>query len=288
MLVNLDNEVHFKKVFTDVEVFTSFVKDVTGVTMKIKKVETEKVLENKVSAIKFRMDLFAEDEEQRTVVEIQKVDYDYTYDRFSHYFMANLIDMQRDSKDYSYAKDVYVIVVVTAAYRIKDKTGEFVKEGIMMTDLNPRNLNNEVIYMHDHKMVIINTVHADASTPKEIKDWIDLIAESMKTNQDTKKINTSKKAIAKAVKLANLNKVSPQQLADAKIHEMRKKTLALVEDMAREKALKEGRIKERDKRIQKILTRGNSTKAEIAEDFEVSIEYVEKIEKEMKEEKNPK
>ena len=44
MLANLDNEVHFKKVFTDVEVFTAFVKDVIGIEVKINKVETEKVL----------------------------------------------------------------------------------------------------------------------------------------------------------------------------------------------------------------------------------------------------
>jgi hypothetical protein len=54
-------------------------------------------------------------------VEIQKVDYDYTYDRFTHYFIGNLIDMQRNSKDYSFAKEVYIIVVVTAAYRISEK-----------------------------------------------------------------------------------------------------------------------------------------------------------------------
>ena len=43
MLANLDNEVYFKKVFTDVEVFTAFVKDVLGIDMHISKVETEKV-----------------------------------------------------------------------------------------------------------------------------------------------------------------------------------------------------------------------------------------------------
>lgn len=277
MLVNLDNEVHFKKVFTDVEIFTAFVKDVTGVSMNIKKVETEKVLMNKVSAIKFRMDLFAEDEDQRSVVEIQKVDYDYTYDRFSHYFMANLIDMQRSSKNYSYAKDVYVIVVVTAAYRIKDKTGEPVKEDIMITDLNPRNLKNEVIHMHDHKMIIINTVHADASTPKAIKDWIDLISESMKSSQNTQNINTSKKAIAKAVKLANLNKVSPEQLAEAKIHEMRKQVLAIVEN--------EARAEEKNANIQKALQQGKLTATEIAEIFGVDVSYVERIEKQMNQNK---
>lgn len=86
MLVNLDNEVHFKRVFTDVEVFTAFVQDVLGIALKIDQVETEKVLPSKVGAIKFKMDLFAEDKESRTVVEIQKVDYDYTYNRFAHYF----------------------------------------------------------------------------------------------------------------------------------------------------------------------------------------------------------
>ncbi|MDX1908018.1 MAG: hypothetical protein SF053_15665, partial [Bacteroidia bacterium] len=78
MLSNLDNEVYFKKVFTDVEVFTAFVKDVLGIEMQIDQVETEKVLPSTVSAIKFKMDLFAEDKNTRTVVEIQKVDYDYT------------------------------------------------------------------------------------------------------------------------------------------------------------------------------------------------------------------
>ena len=43
MLASLDNEVHFKKVFTDVEVFTAFVKDVLNIDIQIDKVETEKV-----------------------------------------------------------------------------------------------------------------------------------------------------------------------------------------------------------------------------------------------------
>ena len=89
MIANLDNEVHFKHVFTDVEVFSAFAKDVLGIELNIDKVETEKVLPSKVSAIKFRMDLFAEDQDKRTIVEIQKVDYDYSYDRFAHYFLAN-------------------------------------------------------------------------------------------------------------------------------------------------------------------------------------------------------
>lgn len=172
--------------------------------MQITKVETEKVLPTKVSAIKFRMDLFAESKDKRTVVEIQKVDYDYAYDRFAHYFIGNLIDMQRSSKDYAFAKDVYIIVVVTSAYRISDKNGKPIKDDVLLTDINPRNLKGEVRDMHNHKMMILNTTYATENTPQDIKDWSNLITQSMK-NPNNPQINTQKSAIVKAAKLADVN-----------------------------------------------------------------------------------
>ncbi len=267
MLANLDNEVHFKKVFTDVEVFTAFVKDVLGITLHIDKVETEKVLPSKVSAIKFKMDLFAEDKASRTVVEIQKVDYDYTYDRFSHYFLANLIDVQRQSRDYSFTKDVYIIVVVTSAYKISDITGKPIKEDVLLTDINPRNLKGDVIAMNKHKMVILNTTHIQTDTPDEILDWLNLIRESMK-NPENPQINMQKKAIVRAAELADIDELSPEQQADAKIQEMRKEAVAMIEDNTKREAIK------------RILLRGKTTIQEIAEDFEVSEAYVQQIEKE--------
>jgi hypothetical protein len=228
MLANLDNEVHFKKVFTDVDVFRAFVKDVLGIDMNITKVETEKVLPSKTSAIKFRMDLFAEDKVNRTVVEIQKVDYDYTYDRFTHYFTGNLVDIQRSSKTYEYAKDVYIIVVVTSAYRMTDKNGKLIKDDVLITDINPRTLNGEIREMHNHKLVILNSTHTNIHTPPAILDWLDLIKESMK-NPENPKINTSKPAIVRAALLGQTDNIDPEEVADAKIEEMRKETLARVE-----------------------------------------------------------
>jgi DNA-binding transcriptional regulator YiaG len=232
MLANLDNEVHFKKVFTDVDVFRAFVKDVLGIDMHITKVETEKVLPSKSSAIKFRMDLFAEDTESRTVVEIQKVDYDYTYDRFTHYFTGNLVDIQRTSKTYEYAKDIYIIVVVTSAYRMTDKNGVLIKDDVLITDINPRTLNGEIRDMHNHKLVILNSTHTNLNTPPAILDWLDLIKESMK-NPENPQINTSKPAIVRAALLGQTDNIDPEEVADAKIEEMRKETLARVEIEAR-------------------------------------------------------
>jgi PD-(D/E)XK nuclease family transposase len=294
MLANLDNEVFFKKVFTDVEVFCAFVKDVLGITMNITKVETEKVLDSKVSAIKFRMDLFAEDTKNRTVVEIQKIDYDYTYDRFTHYFMGNMIDMQRSSKDYAFAKDVYIIVVVTSAYRISEKNGKPIKDDVLISDMNPRTLSGELRDMYNHKMVVLNTAHLKGDTPSDIKDWLDLIAESMK-NPENPHINTSKPAIAKAAQLAEFDDISPEQLAEAKIEEMRKINIALLnndKDIAVKKAQEDGEARgeargeakakaEAEKikidTIKKALQRGRLSVEEIAEDFDVSIDYVRQI-----------
>lgn len=287
MLVNLDNEVHFKRVFTDVEVFCAFVKDVLGIDMNIAKVETERVLQNKVSAIKFRMDLFAEDPEQRAVVEIQKIDYDYTYDRFTHYFLGNLIDMQRDSKTYKFAKDVYIIVVVTSAYRISDKTGQPIKDDVLVTDINARTLSGEMRDMYNHKMVILNTTYVTPDTPPAIKDWLDLITESMKHPYDPK-INKSKSAIVKAAQLAEIDNISPEELADAKIQELRKETVAFVEDTARTEGIAEGEargeaIGEKKAKDEGILTALESSfldKEKIAQIFKVTVEYVEAIAKE--------
>ncbi|MEM6964797.1 MAG: PD-(D/E)XK nuclease family transposase [Bacteroidota bacterium] len=215
MIANLDNEVHFKNVFTDTEVFSAFAKDVLGIELEIDKVETEKVLPSKVSAIKFRMDLFAEDTKNRTVVEIQKVDYDYTYDRFAHYFLANLIDMQRSSKDYSFEKDVYVIVVVTAAYRISELNGKPIKDDVLVTNINPMNLAGHERKMTNHRMIILNTTNVKDSTPKATKDWMDLIIESME-NPDNPQVNMENPNIVKAVKLASIDRLTPEQLAEEK------------------------------------------------------------------------
>jgi PD-(D/E)XK nuclease family transposase len=297
MLANLDNEVHFKKVFTDVDVFRAFVKDVLGIDMNITKVETEKVLPSKTSAIKFRMDLFAEDKVNRTVVEIQKVDYDYTYDRFTHYFTGNLVDIQRSSKTYEYAKDVYIIVVVTSAYRMTDKNGKLIKDDVLITDINPRTLNGETREMHNHKLVILNSTHTNKDTPPAILDWLDLIKESMK-NPENPQINTSKPAIVRAALLAEADNIDPEEVADAKIEEMRKETLARVEldaerkvQVAQDEAERKVQIAqdEAERKVQaaqkesivNLLKTGKMSITDIANVFGVTSVYVKQIEKDM-------
>ncbi len=279
MLVNLDNEVHFKNVFTDVEVFKGFVKDVLGLDLEIDKVETEKALSPTIGAIKFKMDLFAEDEKNRTVVEIQKVDYDYTYRRFLHYFLGNLVDVQRNSaKNYRFGKEVYVIVVVTRAYKIEEKSGEPIKDDVLITDINPRTLEGQLRHMHNHQMVMLNTEFVDENTPQEIKDWLDLIKESM-NNPENPNINLSNPAVARAAQLAETENIDPEAFQEARIHEMRKAALAVAVDTAVEK--KEVEMQSKIDNAIKNALRSGMKKPQVMSIFGVSAEVVEQFEQEI-------
>ena len=72
MLGNLDNEVIFKKAFTDKLVLTTFVHDVLGIDVEFDKIETEKQFSPKIGDIDIKLDIFAESKDKR-VVELQRI-----------------------------------------------------------------------------------------------------------------------------------------------------------------------------------------------------------------------
>lgn len=239
-LANLDNEIFFKKVFTDPEVFRAFVKDITGVDVVNATIETEKQLERKVAAINFKLDIYAESFDKRVVIEIQRVDYDYSFDRFMHYFLALLVDLQRRSKDYSFEQDVYTIVVLTSPYVVKEKTGELIKDDVLISDLNPRTLSNKIRQIYPHKLIFLNPNYSSPDTPKEIQDWLEFILTSIK-NPKTPKFNQFNVAIAKAAALANIENMPESVLEDAKIAEAKKKTTKIYANIEHEKGIEEGK-----------------------------------------------
>jgi predicted transposase/invertase (TIGR01784 family) len=252
-LANLDNEIFFKKVFTDPEVFRAFVKDITGVDIIDAKIETEKQLERKVAAINFKLDIYAESSDKRIVIEIQRVDYDYSFDRFMHYFLALLVDLQRSSKDYAFEQDVYTIVVLTSPYVVKDNTGKLLKDDVLISDLNPRTLTNKIREVYPHKLIFLNPNHLSQDTPPEIQDWLEFILESIK-NPKNPKFNHDNAGIVKAAFLANIENMPENVVEDAKIAEARKKTSKIYATLEHEKGIAKGIEKgKEEKEIEMIL-----------------------------------
>jgi hypothetical protein len=63
----------FKRVFSQPTVFNQFAKDILGIDLNVSRVHTEYEYPEPVGFVRSRYDLFAEDVEQRVIVEIQHI-----------------------------------------------------------------------------------------------------------------------------------------------------------------------------------------------------------------------
>jgi PD-(D/E)XK nuclease family transposase len=216
ILASLDNEIIFKKAFTDKLVFETFVEDILGIQIKVSKIETEKQFNPKIGNIDFKLDIFAESEDKRIVIEIQRVEYDrqatlHNFDRFLHYFLALIIEQQKTSKQYGIDQTVYAIIVMTEPFTISDKSNKPVRNEVLLLHFNPKNLLGEEIDLYGHQFVVLNPNHPENNTPQKIRDWLDLIYQSIH-NPDRPVWNRDNQGIRRAVELISYDNLSPQEV----------------------------------------------------------------------------
>ncbi len=246
MLASLENEIIFKQAFTDKTVFKSFVKDIVGIDIEVGKIETEKRFQPKVGNIDFAYDIFAESTDHRVIIELQRVDYDYNLDRFLHYHIMSIAELQRSSKDYRIDRKVYTIVVLTAPYRIDDRTHLIIKDEVLVSSVDPRNLENNVLPVYGHKLIFLNHHYRKDNTPANYRDWLNLFHESIH-HPDDYHVNLENKGIKKAVELIDYDNLSPEARHLMKIAEQRKVVRDLDQDEARKEGKEEGLKEGRDK-----------------------------------------
>ena len=194
MLAPLDNQVIFKLAFTDLVVFTGFVKDILGIDIVVDKIETEKRFDPKIGNIDFSYDIFAESKDQRVIIEIQKAELDYHFDRFLHYHYMAVAELQRRAADYKIDQTVYTIVLLTAPYTIQTKTGLPIKNEVLISNADPRNLEDKLVPIYGHKPIFLNPNHKTPQTPSNYRDWLDLLYESVHNNQSYR-VNLENSAI---------------------------------------------------------------------------------------------
>jgi hypothetical protein len=224
-LGNLDNEVIFKKAFTDKTVFKGFVRDVLGIDVEVDTIETEKKFEPRIGYIDFKLDIFAETTDKRIVIEIQRVEYDSNFDRFLHYFLMTIAEQQKRSKAYSIDQTVYVIVILTAPYTIDQRNGQPIKDEVLLLNLNPKTLNGDERDLYGHQFVCLNPNHSDDSTPQPIRDWLDLIYQSIH-NPERPVINRNNEGIRRAAELISFENLTPEERALKKNKEAAQITVA--------------------------------------------------------------
>lgn len=231
-LGSLDNEVIFKKAFTDKVVFTAFVKDVLGIDFEVGTIETEKKFDPKIGYIDFELDIYAESVDKRVCIELQRVEYDHHFNRFLHYFLMLIAEQQKTAKEYNIDQTVYMIVVLTSKYTISEKNGQPIKDELLLLNFNPQTIRGEIRDLYGHQFICLNPNHPDPDTPQRVRDWLDLIYQSMHSPQRPA-LNTANVGIKKAIELINFENLSPEDRAESKKKEAGRVTIAKVEQHAR-------------------------------------------------------
>jgi len=272
MLAPLDNEKVFKKAFTDKIVFTQFVKDILEVEIDVDKIETEKQFKPKAMFIDLKLDIFAQSKDKRIIIEIQRVEYDYHFDRFQNYFLSTIIEQQKSAKKYKVDQTVYSIVVLTTPYTINQRTGEPIENEVLIQNLDPETLDGKKIKVSGHTQIFLNPHYRNNKTPKRILDWLDLIYASIKSPEEYT-INLKNKGIKRAFELIDVEKMDAESLRQIKISTETKALHMILEN----KGIEKGKIE-----IAKKMICANKPIAEIIEFTELAKETIDELINELK------
>ena len=239
MLGNLDNGVIFKKAFTNLVVFKAFVRDILGIEVDVEVIETEKKFSPKIGYIDFELDIYAESKDKKIAIEIQKVEYDQHFDRFLHYFLMLIAEQQKSAKQYRIDQTVYVIVVLTAPYTISEKDGKPILDEFLLLDFNMQNIDGEIRDLYGHQFVCLNPNHPNQNTPQKIRDWLDLIYQSIH-NPERPALNTENEGIRKAIELIDYENFTNEERTASKNKEANRTIVATYKNIRNIEIAKEG------------------------------------------------
>lgn len=249
MLTPLDNEVIFKKAFTDKTVFKTFVHDVVGIDIEVEKIETEKRFSPLIGNIDFAYDIFAESTDHRAIIELQRVEYDYHFDRFLHYHAMAIAELQRSASGYLIDKTVYTVVILTAPYTIVTKRGIPVQDEVLVSQVDPRTLDGQVREIYGHKLIFLNPHYQNNVIPDAIRDWLDLIAASIH-KQDAKDLNLNNQGIRKVVEIIDFDKLNPVEIRIMKEAESKKQAMLILKnDLEHARKVAEEAVNQREEAL---------------------------------------
>ncbi len=169
----------FRKAFCVPEIFRAFVKDFLDIDLNINRVETEKSFKPAIGKIATRFDLFAEDRENRIVVDIQHKRLPDHYHRFLYYHCIAMIETAISSKDYSPGLSVYTLVVLTSGDRHKKDVG--------IIDFDPKDLEGRPFGEIPHKVMYVCPRYVNDKTPDVFREWMTAINDSLDEEVDESK-----------------------------------------------------------------------------------------------------
>lgn len=173
-VIPLKYGVMFKRVFSQPNVFNQFAKDILGIELNISRVHTEYEYPESIGFVRSRYDLFAEDVEQRVIVEIQHVKEEDFFDRFLYYHLISLVEQVRGFDEYGFDRTVYTIIVLTSIPR--DGSVNF---SCAISDMSPVDEWGKKVSVYPHRLIFLSPRQVNEKTPSTVRKWLDFIADSL-------------------------------------------------------------------------------------------------------------
>jgi len=231
-LAALNNQVVFKKLLSDEEILKAFIKDFLEIDIQPETIEVEKKFVPPIGGVDIEIDIFVNDPIHRLVIEIQRERYDYDFDRFWHYHLVSQIELAKSYKFYKIEQTVYTIVWLTRQIREKRY-----QRSLITTSQFSETEKGESLNLYPHKLFFLNPFYWNEKTPKGLKDWMELVTESI-NNPANPHINLSRPIIQKAAKLIDDDGLTPQE----RVSIMDERDYENLRQREREEGLQQGRL----------------------------------------------
>ena len=211
-VASLRFDVIFKKAFSQPDVFRQFVYDVLGVSIQVDTVIQAYRYPEQFGYVDIEYDLFAEDLENRIIVEIQHVQEVDFFDRFMYYHLMGITQQIKSHQDYRFPKAVYTVVVVTGATRPRHDPG--VRFSVATSQMEAFNEYNQPLGVYPHKLVFLNPRIRNERTPQSVTAWLELIDDSLDEQVD--ETQYSPPVFQQVIEEIRRDNVTPQELARIK------------------------------------------------------------------------
>ena len=235
-------DVIFKKAFGNVQLFKALVEDFLGIeNLKIEKVENDKAFYPAVGNVGLKYDLFAEDQENRVVVEVQHAHRSDTFERFLYYHLCAMVESIKSSKNYSFPVTVMTLVFFTEKMTPLTSNGILTLPFVLRGEETGKEIN---LFGKPHKLQFVFTTYYSGSDDKP-QEWMKAINASM--GGTVYEDDYENQNILKMFEIIKEDNITPEERAQMKEEDN------IMEDIEKsfEKGLEKGLEKGREEGLEK-------------------------------------
>ncbi len=172
----------FKKAFSDPLAFAALVKAALDIDFTPGLIHQEHSFRPAVAHVNIAYDLFAEDTAHRTIVELQHVRDDESYDRFLYYHCMALGEQIVSSDNYRFPRDVYTLVLLT-----RWPESPRLRFGRATCDLDPVTEEGKKLGVYRHRLVFINAKAPPEMLPLALRPLMALVEDTLDGEVDESK-----------------------------------------------------------------------------------------------------